>query len=49
MSNMSNLEIEISEMLEQGRDPQIIAQILEIPASWVYEVAESHDADLVDQ
>lgn len=45
MSNMSNLEIEIEEMLEQGRDPLSIARILEIPVTWVYEVNEIHNAE----
>ena len=37
MSRMSELSIEIQAMLEEGHQPRAIAQILEIPAEWVYE------------
>ena len=41
MSNMSNLSIEISDMLESGHSPVTIARILEIPITWVYETADT--------
>ena len=37
MSRMSELSIDIQAMLEEGHEPRAIAQILEIPAEWVYE------------
>jgi len=37
MSRMSELSIDIQAMLEDGHEPRAIAQILEIPAEWVYE------------
>ena len=45
MSQMSNLEIEIEEMLGQGSDPLFIARILEIPVTWVYEVNDNHTVE----
>ena len=37
---MSNLSLEIEAMLEQDYRPATIADILEIPVSWVYEVVD---------
>ena len=37
MSKMSDLSLDIQTMLEEGREPRAIAQILEIPVEWVYE------------
>lgn len=39
---MAELDLEICEMLEQGYRPVTIASVLEVPVTWVYEVAESH-------
>jgi len=42
MSRMSELSMEIAEMIEQGHlSFQDIARVLEIPVSWVNEVADS--------
>ena len=41
MSNMSDLSIEIGNMLESGYLPVTIAKILEIPITWVYETADT--------
>jgi len=51
MSNMSNLSIEIDNMLESGYLPVTIARILEIPITWVYETAETMDdvEDITDE
>jgi hypothetical protein len=52
MSNMSNLSIEIDDMLESGYLPVTIARILEIPITWVYETAETKDdvgEDITDE
>jgi hypothetical protein len=38
---MSNLELEIEMMLEQGSHPSTISAVLEVPVSWVYEVSDS--------
>jgi len=52
MSNMSNLSIEIDDMLESGYLPVTIARILEIPITWVYETAKTKDdvsEDITDE
>ncbi len=41
MSKMSDLEIQIEELLDQGQTPFMIAQMLNIPVSWVYSVEEN--------
>jgi len=48
MSRMSELHIEIAEKLEQGFDPQFIAETLDIPLNWVYNVASSIEYDYDD-
>ena len=40
MSRMSELDIDIRSLLEQGRTAMDIARELEIPVSWVYEKPE---------
>ena len=37
MSKISEIEIDILDMLDRGESPQYISRILEIPVSWVYE------------
>jgi hypothetical protein len=44
MSAMSNLSLEISDMLEAGYLPVTIARMLEVPINWVYETAEAQDS-----
>ena len=41
MSQMSNLQIEIQEMLENNVHPDTIAKLLNIPLSMVYDVMEA--------
>ena len=41
MSVMSELHETIQEMLEEGSEPAIIASLLEVPITWVYEVSDS--------
>ena len=41
MSRMSELDIDIRSLLEQGRTAMDIARELEIPVSWVYEKPEA--------
>ena len=43
MSRMSDLSLEISDMLEAGYLPVTIARNLEIPVSWVYETDDTTD------
>ena len=43
MSRMSDLSLDIQEMLDEDVAPRDIARILEIPVSWVY--AELGDED----
>jgi len=45
MSKMSNLSLEISDMLEAGYLPVTIARMLEVPINWVYETAEADAQD----
>jgi hypothetical protein len=40
MSKMSELSLEISDMLEAGYLPVTVAKMLEIPINWVYETAD---------
>lgn len=44
MSRMSDLSLDIQEMLDEDVAPRDIARILEIPVSWVY--AELGDEEL---
>lgn len=46
MSVMSDIYTEIQIMLEQGHSPQAIAQVLEVPVSWIYEVYEQLTEDM---
>ena len=43
MSRMSDLSLDIQDMLDEDVAPRDIARILEIPVSWVY--AELDDED----
>lgn len=40
MSKMSELDIDIQNMLEEGYRPVTIATMLGVPVTWVYDVAE---------
>ena len=40
---MSDLSLEVSEMLEAGYLPVTVAKMLEIPINWVYETADVED------
>jgi len=40
MSKMSDLSLQVSEMLEAGYLPVTVAKMLEIPINWVYETAD---------
>lgn len=40
MSRMSELDLDIQDLLEQGKSPMEVARELEIPVSWVYEQPE---------
>ena len=46
---MSNLSLEISNMLEAGYLPVTIARTLEVPVNWVYETAKAEAQDPVDE
>lgn len=39
MSRMSDLWIEIQELLEDGADPLFIAEKLQVPVDWIESVA----------
>ena len=36
MSKLSDLSVQIQEMLESGMEPETIARVLEVPVSWVF-------------
>jgi len=38
---MSDLQIDIVEMLGQGTHPATISAVLDVPVTWVYEVSDS--------
>ena len=46
---MSNLSLEISDMLEEGYLPVTIARMLDVPINWVYETAEVDAQDSADE
>jgi hypothetical protein len=41
MSKMSDLDLEVRNMLEEGYRPNTIAIILGVPVTWIYDVAET--------
>ena len=41
---MSDLEIDIMEMLEKGTHPATISDVLEVPVTWIYDVSDSLQA-----
>ena len=41
MSKMSDLSVDIKDMLEAGYLPVTVARQLEIPITWVYETADT--------
>lgn len=49
MSAMSDLYQQIEEMLEDNVDPRAIAKSLEVPVTWVYEVAVDLETSELDQ
>jgi hypothetical protein len=49
MSKMSNLSLQISDMLEAGYLPVTIARALEVPINWVYETAETEAQDSAEE
>ena len=40
---MADLDIEIREMLERDTNPVVIAKMLDIPITWVYDTLERMD------
>lgn len=36
MSKLSDLSIQIQEMLDEGMEPEAISRALEVPVSWVF-------------
>jgi len=38
---MSDLEIDIMEMLSEGTHPATISAVLDVPVTWVYNVSDS--------
>jgi hypothetical protein len=48
MSKMSDLSIEIEDLLVQGVHPTKIAKLLQVPLTWVYDTLESMESDSED-
>lgn len=40
MSMMSDLQVQIQELLDAGHQPREVAVMLDVPVSWVYEVED---------
>ena len=45
MSKMSEISLEIQDMLEQGIYPPKIAKALKVPITWVYDTLEMMESD----
>jgi hypothetical protein len=45
MSKLSDLSVQIDDMLELGMEPETIARVLEIPAAWVFVEIEQDQED----
>ena len=41
MSRMSDIDMQIQELLDQGQTPFMSAQMLDVPVTWIYEVEEN--------
>ena len=39
---MAELELDILDMLDEGRSPQYISTVLEVPVTWVYEASKNN-------
>lgn len=48
MSKMSEISLEIRDLLEAGMNPIRIAKLLEVPLPWVYDTLESMESEPVD-
>jgi len=46
---MSDISIDIQNMLDEGEYPMAIATNLGIPVAWVYAVLEQTDLEIVEQ
>ena len=45
MSKMSEISLEIQDLLVEGVHPVKIAKLLKVPLNWVYDTLESMDSD----
>lgn len=45
MSKMSEISLEIQELLNQGVHPTNIAKLLQVPLAWVYDTLEMMDSE----
>ena len=48
MSKMSELDMQIRDLIENGYDVEAISLILEVPQSWVFEVFGEMNEEIVD-
>jgi hypothetical protein len=45
MSSMAEIAIEIEDMLDEGYRPITISALLNVPVTWVYDVAEKQHSE----
>lgn len=48
MSKMSEISLEIQELLNQGVHPTNIAKLLQVPLAWVYDTLEMMESEYAD-
>jgi hypothetical protein len=47
--SMSDISIDIQNMLEDGDHPTVIARVLGVPLAWVYNTLEQMDPDTIEE
>lgn len=48
MSKMSEISLEIQDLLEAGVNPVRIAKLLKVPLAWVYDTLEQMESEYAD-
>ena len=48
MSKMSEISLEIQDLLVEGVHPTKVAKLLKVPLTWVYDTLEMMDSELDD-
>lgn len=47
--SMSDISIDIQNMLDDGEHPTVIARVLGVPLVWVYNTLEQMDPDTIEE